>query len=361
MTRRKNPYPGVRKNVVKGRIYWKFERGDFRTNIPGPYGSAEFLAAYEAALAGSNPSNASTALAGTIAWLIEQYLRSLSFQNLSDSRKRTIRLELDWLRKKAGKYQFERLEVRHIESLMSKKKGPTAANTVKKNMSMLFNFAAKKLRYTGPNPARHAERMKTNPDGYYTWTEADQNRFLERHGPTTKARLVMLLVLNTGMSRQDIASVGWQNVKNGRIAYRRGKGKHYKGSATADLPILPELAEELRHIPRDRMLFVTQDKSDKPYKVGSLGNWFRDRCNEANVIGSMHGLRKAGATRLADAGATEWEVTSYLAHCDTTQAAVYTKKANRARLADSGFAKLNAGKVSNISDELDRKEGKANE
>ncbi len=45
MTRRKNPYPGVRKNVVKGRIYWKFERGDFRINIPGPYGSAEFLAA----------------------------------------------------------------------------------------------------------------------------------------------------------------------------------------------------------------------------------------------------------------------------------------------------------------------------
>jgi hypothetical protein len=36
MTRRKNPYPGVRKNVVKGRIYWKFERGDFRINIPGP-------------------------------------------------------------------------------------------------------------------------------------------------------------------------------------------------------------------------------------------------------------------------------------------------------------------------------------
>lgn len=361
MTRRKNPYPGVRKNVVKGHIYWKFERGDFRTNIPGPYGSAEFLAAYEAALAGSNTSNASTALEGTLAWLIEQYLRSLRFQNLSDSRKRTIRLELDWLRKEAGKYQFERLKVRHVEALMSKKKGPTAANTVKKNMSMLFNFAAKKIGYIGPNPARHAERMKTNPDGFHTWTDAEVDRFLDRHGPGTKARLVMLLALNTGMARQDLARVGRQNVKNGRIAYRRGKGKHYKGNAAADLPILPELAEELRYVPKDRMLFVTQDKSDKPYAVASLGNWFRDRCAEAGVPGSLHGLRKAGATRLADAGASEWEIASYLAHSDTTQAAVYTKKANRARLADSGFAKLNAGKVSNLSDELDRKEGKANE
>lgn len=356
MTRRKNPYPGVRKNVVKGRIYWKFERGDFRINLPGPYGSADFLAAYEAALAGSKPSNASTALAGTLAWLIEQYLRSLRFQNLSDSRKRTIRLELDWLRKEAGKYQFERLEVRHVEALMSKKKGPTAANTVKKNTSMLFNFAAKKLGYTGPNPARHAERMKTNPDGFHTWTDDEVNRFLDRHGPTTKARLVMLLALNTGMARQDLARVGRQHVKAGRIAYRR-----HKTAVAADMPILPELAEELRHVPKDRLLFVTQDKSDKPYAVASLGNWFRDRCAEAGVPGSLHGLRKAGATRLADAGASEWEIASYLAHSDTTQAAVYTKKANRARLADSGFAKLNAGKVSNLSAGLDRKEGKANE
>ena len=356
MTRRKNPYPGVRKNLVKGRIYWKYERGDFRINIPGPYGSAEFLAAYEAALAGSKPSNASTALAGSLTWLVEQYLRSLRFQNLSDSRKRTIRLELDWLRKEAGKYQFERLEVRHVEALMSKKKGPTAANTVKKNMSMLFNFAAKKLGYIGPNPARHAERMKTNPDGFHTWTDAEVSRFLDRHGPTTKARLVMLLALNTGMARQDLARVGRQHVKAGRIAYRR-----QKTDVAADMPILTELAEELRHVPKDRLLFVTQDKNDKPYAVASLGNWFRDRCVEANVPGSLHGLRKAGATRLANAGASEWEIASYLAHSDTTQAAVYTKKADRSRLADSGFAKLNAKNLSNLSIQLDVNKGNVDE
>lgn len=356
MTRRKKAFDYVTPNTVKGKVYWRFRRNGFSTNIPGPYGSPEFLAAYEAALAGSKTPRSSTALAGILAWLIEQYLRSLRFKNLSDSRKRTIRLELDWLREQAGKYHFERLEVRHVEALMSKKKGPTAANTVKKNLSMLFNFAAKKLGYTGPNPARHAERMKTNPDGFHTWTEAEVNRFLERHGPGTKARLVMLLALNTGMARQDLARVGRQHVKAGRIAYRR-----HKTAVAADMPILPELAEELSHVPKDRLLFVTQDKSDKPYAVASLGNWFRDRCAEANVPGSLHGLRKAGATRLADAGATEWEIASYLAHSDTTQASVYTKKANRARLADSGFAKLSAGNVSNLSEELDRKEGKAND
>jgi len=235
-------------------------------------------------------------------------------------------------------------------------KGPTAANTVKKNMSMLFNYAAKKLGYIGPNPARHAERMNTNPDGFHTWTDDEVQRFLDQHGPGTKARLVMLLALNTGMARQDLACVGRQHVKTGRIAYRR-----QKTAVAADMPILPELAEELRHVPKSQMLFVTQDKNDRPYAVASLGNWFRRRCAEATVPGSLHGLRKAGATRLANAGASEWEIASYLAHTDTTQAAIYTKKANRARLAYSGFAKLNAGKMSNLSPELDRSKGKGSE
>jgi integrase len=347
--RRKNPFPGVRKNIVKGRIYWKFERGDFRTNIPGPYGSLEFLAAYEAALAGSKAPHASTALAGTLCWLIEQYLGSLRFQNLSDSRKRTIRLELDWLREQAGKYQFERLEVRHVEALMSKKNGPTAANTVKKNLSMLFNFAAKKLGYTGPNPARHAERMKTNPDGFHTWTDAEVNRFLERHGPGTKARLVMLLALNTGMSRQDLCQSGRHNLDGDLIAYRRGKTGEW-----AYIQLLGSLAVELASI-RDRLLFVTHGADNRPYKPETLGNWFRDRCKEAGVPGSLHGLRKAGATRLANEGADPREIMTFLGHANEHLGAVYTKKQDRRKAAQRSGYRL---KMSNLSEKLDRRKGK---
>ena len=159
----------------------------------------------------------------------------------------------------------------------------------------------------------------------------------------------MLLALNTGMSRQDLCRVGRQRVNEAgeRIAYKRAKT-----AVAADLPILSELAAELMHVPKDRMLFITQDARPIGYKPETLGNWFRDRCAEANVPGSLHGLRKAGATRLADAGASNWEIASYLAHKDTKQADTYTKKANRAKLADSGFAKLTS--MSNPSGELDK-------
>lgn len=355
--KRKNPFPGVRKNIVKGRLYWKFDLNEFRCNLPGPYGGPEFKTAYEAALIGAKAPR-STAEPDTVSWLIEQYLGSLKYKNLSDARKRSIRGELDWLRGQAGKYHYARLAVRHVEALMAKKSGPVAANTVKKNMSMLFNYASKKLSYLGPNPAKLAEKMKTNPDGYHTWTETEVERFLKYHDAGTKARLVLLLALNTGMSRQDLCGAGWQHVsqKTGRarIAYNRAKT-----AVAADLPILPELAEELAKLPADRLLFITQDKRPIGYKPETLGNWFRERCAEAKVPGSLHGLRKAGATRLADAGASNWEIASYLAHKDTKQADTYTKKANRSKLADSGFAKLS--NVSNILDELDRKADKAHD
>jgi len=79
---------------------------------------------------------------------------------------------LDWLRGVAGDLPLAKFGTRHVEALTGKKSGPTAANTVKKNLSTLFNFAIKRdLRVTF-NPARYADRRKENADDYHTWAEA---------------------------------------------------------------------------------------------------------------------------------------------------------------------------------------------
>lgn len=56
--------------------------------------------------------------------------------DLSVARKRSIRGELDWLRGIAGAAKFRVFKTYHVEKLMAKKSGPTAANTVKKNLSI---------------------------------------------------------------------------------------------------------------------------------------------------------------------------------------------------------------------------------
>ncbi|EYD76776.1 Mobile element protein [Rubellimicrobium mesophilum DSM 19309] len=363
MKRKHNPFPGVSRVTDRhGRVRFRFRRKGFDTYLPGSYASAEFRAAYEAAVTGAKTPIRSKAALGTFGWLIEFYLASGRFKDLSEQARRVFRHELDWIRREIGDLPFARFGVRHVEALMSKKEGPAAANRVKKNLSILFNFAIKHEMGITANPARHAERRKQNPDGYHTWTDAEILRFLDVHGPGTQARLCLLLALNTGMARQDLCRAGWQDVTGWggpepRIAYRRGKT-----GQGADLPILPELAEELAQLPRDRMLFLTHGARGLPYKPETLGNWWQDRRREAGVPGSLHGLRKAGATRLANAGAGEREIMAFLAHATPKEGATYTKKADRARLADSGLAKLqdaNPGrKLSTLRPKLDKGDAK---
>lgn len=332
-------FPGVSKNWKRGKLVWRFKRhvGGVKVadvTLPGPYGSPEFVAAYEAAVNGCSAPPRQRATEGTLAWLIEEYLVTARYADLSPSRKRSLRGELDRLKRDGGALRLAGIEVRHVEALMAMKTGPTAANTVRKNLSMLFNFAVKHG-HMRTNPARHADTRKENPDGYHTWTEAEIAKFMEHHGPGTKERLALVLFLCVGASRADAVKLGWQNVTGDRIAYRRSKT-----GIAADLPILPELAAELARLDRGTLLFLTHT-GGRPYKPETLANWFKDACKAAGLPHcTAHGLRKAGATRLAEAGATEWEVMAFLAHKTPHEAATYTKAAGRAKLADSGMKKL---------------------
>lgn len=112
-------------------------------------------------------------------------------------------------------------------------------------------------------------------------------------------------------------------------------------------------------MPRNRLLLIRHGKDDRDYKPETLGNWFRDQCEASDVPGSLHGLRKAGATRPANAGATGWEMASCLAQTDTNHAAVYTKKGDLSRLADSGSAKTSKASLPNLPAKLDEGLGEA--
>jgi len=103
MIRRKNPYPGVTRIVDRhGQTRFRFRSKGFTCYLPGPYGSVAFRAAYDGAIDGTKSPNRSTTPHGTLAWLVDQYLASPKYRNLSESRKRSIRGELDWLRTVAG-------------------------------------------------------------------------------------------------------------------------------------------------------------------------------------------------------------------------------------------------------------------
>jgi len=363
MTRRRNPFPGVTRVTDRhGKVRWRFRRRGFTCYLPGAYASAEWRAAYQAAqVEAKTPTPTARFPHGSLGWLIAHYLASPRHAQKAPSTRQTLRNELDWLREVAGDLPVTGFRGRHVEALMAKKDGPAAQNRVRKNLSMMFNYAIR-LEIIAANPVKATERVKHKSDGFHTWSEAEICRFLDHHGPGTKARLALLLALNTGAARQDLCKLGWQNVRAGRIAYRRGKT-----GVEADLPILPALAEEIARVPRSQMLFLPT-QSGAAHSVPGFGNWFKARAIEAGVTAdsaNIHGLRKAGATQLAEHGATEWEIASFLAHEDTKMAAVYVRKANRAKLGTSALARLGGPKseqnLSNLNQGLDKSGRKGKE
>src|SRR5690606_40190262 len=94
-------------------------------------------------------------------------------------------------------------------------------------------------------------------------------------------------------------------------------------------------------IPRENMTLLLNENGG-PFKPASFGNWFGDRCREAGLGKgyNAHGLRKAGARRLAEAGCTAHEIMSITGHQTIAEVDRYTRAANRTQMAQDGMAKL---------------------
>lgn len=347
-----NPFPGVtRVSDRHGKVRWRFRmKGRPPCYLPGEYASSEFRAAYERALNGEGeegPPPSRAAVHGSFDWLIEHYLRTPDWQKLAKITKKNLGNDIDRFRRAHGTKMVADLQPHHVEAILARQAGtPAAANKLLKLIRRLCNQAIRRGVIT-VNPAQNVKGYGTNPDGYHTWTDDEIERFEAHHGKASLAVLALRLMLYTGAARQDVAALGWQNVRRDRIAYRRKKT-----GGDVDLPIHPDLAAALANVPRDQMLFVTWAEG-KPYSAETFGNWFRTRCVAAGLPHcSAHGLRKAGATRLANAGANEFEVMAFLGHRTPDEARTYVKKFSRARLGDSGMEKLLG--VSNPVERLDK-------
>jgi integrase len=78
----------------------------------------------------------------------------------------------------------------------------------------------------------------------------------------------------------------------------------------------------------------------KPMTKESFGNMFSEACRQAGIKKSAHGLRKIGATRAANNGATVAQLNALFGWTGTEMASLYTKTADRKRLAQDAITML---------------------
>jgi integrase len=176
--------------------------------------------------------------------------------------------------------------------------------------------------------------IRVKSDGFHSWTEDEIARFEACHPIGSRARLAFALLLYTGQRRSDVIRMGPQHIRDGLI-----RVKQVKTGAELLLPVVPQLQEIIAASSIGQMIFL-MTQYGRPFGDDGFGHWFRAECIKAGLPHcSAHGLRKACARRLADAGCSQHEIAAITGHASLHEIVRYTKGANQKRLAMSAMQK----------------------
>lgn len=216
---------------------------------------------------------------------------------------------------------------------------PGAANDLRKKLKVLLEYACA-IEWRTSNPVRHTAKF-ADGKSYHTWTDAEIQQYRDVHPLGGMARLTLELALNTAARRSNMAGLTREAIQSGRIAVA-----HVKGNNETSVPVFASTRAAIDALPVAPIRQLVVSESGKPYSVGGLGNRFRKWCDQAGLPQcSLHGLRRATARLMAEAGATDAEIMAVTGHKKTATVAQYRSDANRARLADSGLGRLNVQPV----------------
>jgi len=321
------------------RFYFR-RPGYDRVPLTGLPGSNEFMDAYRKALTGETAPRrkvgAERTAKGSMSALIAEYYQSTEFRSLADVTRSTYRNQLERIRAEHGHKPVDLLEARHIRRILdSFAEAPGTAQNMLKRFRILMRFAVDRgWRHDDPTIFIRQRRSATN--GFRTWTDEDIAQFEERWPLGTRAHLALALLLYTAQRRGDVVRMGRQHLRNGQIEMRQQK----TGTALI-IPIVPALQAALDLVPADQMAFlVTQ--SGKPFSAAGFTNWFVDCAKEAGLPehSSPHGLRKAAARRLAEAGRSAHEIMAVTGHRTLSEVSRYTAAADQERLAKGAIHAL---------------------
>jgi integrase len=315
--------------------------------LRGEPGGPEFLAAYQAAIAATEPKPPRVA-AGTLEWLGGVYMASAEFKRL-DARSQRLRASIlkscfaepftpgaDAL---FGACPLSALGPQHARTLRDRKAAlPGAANNRLKYLGAMFSWAVE-AGHIGANPARDVKPLRYASEGFHPWSPAEIRQFVARHPLGTRAHLALALLLFTGARRGDMVYFGRQHVRGGVLRFIPAKTKHQRMTAI-EFDIPAELERIIAASPCGDMTFLVTE-AGQPFTPAGFGNWFRDRCDEAKLSHcSAHGVRKALATMLAERGATDRQLMATLGWTSAGQATTYTGAADRRKLASAALSLL---------------------
>jgi len=315
---------------------WYVRRGHGpRLRIRAAFGTPEFEAEYRAALDGTPVEHIKKAAVGTLQWLWERYRETTTWTALSLATRRQRENIMRGVLDLSGHESAAAIKRQHVVAGRDRRAAtPAQARHFLDVMRGLFRWALDAGHVKADPTLGIKNPPKAKGDGFPAWTEDDVDRYEARWPLGTKERVWLGVLLYTGLRRGDAVRVGCQHIRHGVVTLRTEKT-----GIIVTVPLLPALDEILRAGPCGDLAFICGENGC-PLTKESFGNFFRDACNAAGVEKSAHGARKIGATRAANNGATVAELEAIFGWEGGRMASLYTRAADRVRLAKSAMAKL---------------------
>lgn len=324
-----------------GRVIWYVRKPSCnRIRLRAEYGTPEFDEAYRRAIDGLEPVRASKATSGSLAWLWERYRETGAWTELALATRRQRENIMLGVLKTAGAIPYTAVTKAVIGQGRDRRSAtPAQAINFLKLMRGLFKWAAQ-AEHVAADPAKDVVMPRApRSEGFIVWTEDDIDAYYARWPLGTRQRVWLDVLLYTGLRRGDAVRLGRQHVREGVAVLRTEKSGNMIEVA---IPILPVLAATLGAGPCGDLAFICGERG-RPLTKESFGNMFKEACVAAGVAQNKkaaHGLRKIGATRAADNGATEHQLMAIFGWTDLKMPMHYTKGANRRRLSKAAIGKL---------------------
>jgi integrase len=327
--------------LQRGRVYYYFNRrGSKRVRLPGVPGSAEFMQAYAAALE-SAPSavseiGASRTHPGTIDALVVAYYRSHEWQSaLASDTRRARRRFIECFRNQHGDKRVALLRREHVVRMLAEQPTPSVKRAWLRAIRGLLRFAVPTMLAEDPTQGIAPIKLPKSK-GHHTWTD-DEIAQYRAHWPLgTQQRLVLELALQTASRLGEVVRLGPQHIKNGWITIARTHG-----SEDVSIPVSDELQAACDAMPNAHLTYIVS-ATGKPRSKFDVGADFAKWAAAAGLPKHcrLHGLKKAGMRRLAEAGGTAHELMALSGHRTLSEVQRYTSAADHKRLAATGAAKL---------------------
>lgn len=321
-----------------GVLRWRFRRPGYpQSQTRELFGSEKWWAWYAAADAATKLEiGASRTVPGSFNAVVVAYYASADYKRLGKVTQATYRNILDRFRTAAGALPVAKIEAKHVRTWLDNRADrPAAANTLLKVLRAVMRFALDRGMVKS-DPTFGVRPLKNKSDGHHTWTEAEIAKYEARWPLGTRERLAFDLLLYTAQRSGDVRQMGRQHVHDGHVTVRQEKT-----GQPLEIPMHPRLVASIAAFNSGHLTFIVTKDGD-PYSARGFGNWFNDSAQDAGLDKgrTAHGLRKAAARRMAEAGCTPHQIAAVTGHKTLKEVERYTRAAAQKALAGSALAKI---------------------